>query len=252
MNLSWIPNGLSLGNLFLGFLSIIASAKGSATGDHSYFIYSTIFILIAGLFDVLDGRIARKINRPNPIGKELDSFADLITFGLAPGFMFFVMLYGKEPLYPSPVHYIIGAFIAFLFPLFTSLRLAMFNIAEPSNYFTGIPSTVAGCSIALILSFDLLPVPLIPYLSNFKIYFPWWAIVILFIFYSVLMVSKFRFPKLPSKLASWAKGNDRLRNVLGILTIIVIVLLFKFFLLITTIFYTLKPIITYRKKIPAP
>ncbi len=257
MKLSWIPNSLSLGNLFLGFISIILSSIASSSPTHyGLYKYSTICILVAAVLDVLDGRIARKINQNNPMGKELDSLADLITFGLAPGFMFFTMLFGPHPYYQdSPFSsfpmsgYVIGGIIAFIFPLTGALRLAKFNVTESKGFFIGIPSPIAGGTCAIILSFSDLPVlfdsiisiPHIPLL-------PWWGALTIFVFYSVLMISKFIFPKTPPTFMDFSKSNTIYKNLLSGLFLAALIVFFKYFLLVYTVYYTFVPIFTFKRK----
>lgn len=244
MDLTWIPNSLSLGNLFFGFLSIIYSYRAVTQQDPEFYVSATFFILIATILDIFDGRAARKINRPNPIGKELDSLADLVTFGLAPGVMFYTMLFSEHPLYPSPIQDFktLGAFISFLFPFFGAVRLAKFNIAESRNYFIGIPSPIAGGSCVLILTFDQIP-NLIN--INFNFSFHWIFPLIIFVFFAVLMNSKFVYPKSPPNFMNFSKKNSLLRNALSVVFLVCLVLFFKFFLMLYTLFYSLKPIFTY-------
>ncbi|MDH4128544.1 MAG: CDP-alcohol phosphatidyltransferase family protein [Spirochaetota bacterium] len=245
MNLSWIPNSLSLGNLFLGFISILLSSQEK-------FIYATILILAAGLFDVFDGKLARKINQPNPIGKELDSLADLVTFGLSPGFMFFYMYHTSLNIELGVmVSNVIFGLIAFLFPLFGALRLAKFNVTESRNFFTGVPSTIAGCSLALILVFGEIPI-LLDILNPPSILplerLPWWSATLIFVFYAILMKSRFEFPKNPPNFMNFSRNNSFARNMLSAFFLLSLIVFFKFFLILSTLFYTLKPIFTYKRK----
>ncbi len=250
MNLKWVPNSLSLGNLFLGFLSIIFSSMGSYKGK-GYFVYATIFILIASVFDVLDGRIARKMNHHSPLGKDLDSLADLVSFGLAPGIMFFMMFFGEKPLYSFPLEYnpvlntIVGVLISFLFPLFGALRLAKFNVTEYKGFFMGLPSPIAGGSCALLLVFNYLP-----NIIEIPVKLPehWLFSTIIFVFFAFLMISKFVFPKKSPSFMNFSKDFPLTKNLLSLVFLITLIIFFKFFLLISTIYYTFKPIILFQRK----
>ncbi|GMT49338.1 MAG: hypothetical protein IEMM0008_0877 [bacterium] len=255
MKLSWIPNSLSLGNLFFGFISIILSSIASSN-HHELYKYSVICILIAAVLDIFDGRIARKLNQTNPMGKELDSLADLITFGLAPGFMFFTMFFGPYPYYQdSPFNsfstsvYLIGGIISFIFPLTGALRLAKFNVTESKGFFIGIPSPIAGATCAIILTFNDLPT-----LFDYMIFktdipkLPWWLALAIFIFYAALMVSKFIFPKNSPNFMDFSKSNSIYKNLLSGLFLLALILFFKYFLLIYTIYYTFVPIFTFKRK----
>ena len=122
-----IPNFITCLNLFSGCVAIYFAFKGN---------YQTAFIaiLIAGLFDFLDGFAARMLKAYSPMGKELDSLADVISFGMAPGAIVFSILYdsGFSPWL---------SFIAFLIPVFSGLRLAEFNIDErQTSSFLGLPT----------------------------------------------------------------------------------------------------------------
>jgi CDP-diacylglycerol--serine O-phosphatidyltransferase len=102
---------------------------------------SAIMILCAAFVDRYDGRIARRINAESILGKELDSLADLISFGAAPAILswsIFLINYG-----------IIGYIITILFPIAGAFRLARYNVSTFNNVFSGIPITIAGSLLAL-------------------------------------------------------------------------------------------------------
>jgi len=137
-----IPNIFTLGNLYCGFLSIGYAANGQ-------FKNAAVLILIGMMLDSMDGRLARMLKAESPLGKELDSLADIVTFGVAPCFLVYYTTFHH--------HGFLGLAICGLFPLFGAYRLARFNIAsekESSAYFTGVPITAAGGIIALLTLFD--------------------------------------------------------------------------------------------------
>ena len=138
-----LPNIFTSLNLFCGFYSIISSIKGDFTA-------AAWAILVAGIFDLLDGKIARATNTTSKFGVEYDSLADLISFGLAPGLM--IYLWALKPMD------ILGRtawLAAFLFLACGALRLARFNTnvgTTSSDYFTGLPiPTAAGMNAAIVL-----------------------------------------------------------------------------------------------------
>ncbi|MBS4192982.1 CDP-diacylglycerol--serine O-phosphatidyltransferase [Bacillus sp. FJAT-49705] len=141
-----IPNMLTLGNLYCGFLSIGFAANGQ-------FNNAAILILIGMMLDSMDGRLARMLNADSQLGKELDSLADIVTFGVAPSFLIFYTYFYQFGM--------IGFFIAGLFPLFGAFRLARFNISSTKssmNYFVGVPITAAGGILAILTLFgDKIP-----------------------------------------------------------------------------------------------
>lgn len=137
MSRAFIPNLLTFLNLTLGIMSIIVGVQGD-------FITSGLFILAAGLVDRYDGRIARILNAESPLGKELDSLSDMVSFGVAPAiltyFMFDLRSLG-----------ILGLLPIFLFPVAGAYRLARYNASTFNGVFMGLPITIAGCAHALLL-----------------------------------------------------------------------------------------------------
>jgi CDP-diacylglycerol---serine O-phosphatidyltransferase len=136
-----IPNLFTLGNLYCGFLSIGYVAAGETRN-------AAILILIGMMLDSLDGRVARMLNVQSPLGMQLDSLADVVTFGAAPSFLVYSTVFGGTGY--------TGLFIVGLFPLFGAYRLARFNITPSSTsmkYFTGVPITAAGGIVALMTLF---------------------------------------------------------------------------------------------------
>ncbi|WP_041965375.1 CDP-diacylglycerol--serine O-phosphatidyltransferase [Mesobacillus selenatarsenatis] len=163
-----IPNMFTLGNLYCGFLSIGFAANGQ-------FNNAAILILIGMMLDSMDGRLARMLKADTQLGKELDSLADIVTFGVAPSFLVYYTYFYQFGLW--------GLMVAGLFPLFGAYRLARFNISTDKsslNYFIGVPITAAGGIMAILTLFgDLIP-----------------NIVTTFVFtaLSFLMVSRIRIP----------------------------------------------------------
>jgi CDP-diacylglycerol--serine O-phosphatidyltransferase len=138
-----LPNIFTSLNLFCGFYSIVSSINGNYTA-------AAWSILIAGIFDLMDGKIARATNTTSKFGVEYDSLSDLISFGLAPGLM--IYLWALKPMD------ILGRtawLAAFLFLACGALRLARFNThagTASSEYFTGLPiPSAAGMNAAIVL-----------------------------------------------------------------------------------------------------
>ncbi|AKA67721.1 CDP-diacylglycerol--serine O-phosphatidyltransferase [Clostridium scatologenes] len=132
-----IPNLLTLTNLSLGIISIVE------TFNNNYF-YAAILIILAAIIDRYDGRIARFLNVSNNLGKELDSLADLVSFGVAPALLIFVKYYFFNLEYMG----IIGIIIPLLYTISGCYRLAKYNLSEFDGVFTGIPITISGTFIA--------------------------------------------------------------------------------------------------------
>ena len=158
--LKHIPNLLTLGNLFCGLLAILF-----AVGGHLNMAGG--FILLGAFLDFFDGMLARLLHVSGELGKQLDSLADLITFGVAPAFMVFQLFFWIEdqsffdPLsdWPKLSAYSQNywAYTAWLIPLFSALRLAKFNIdTRQSDGFIGLPTpanAVFFISIPIMIHF---------------------------------------------------------------------------------------------------
>ena len=167
-----LPSLFTAGNIAAGFYAIMQSVQGSAA-EPEYYNRAALAIGFAVLFDGLDGRIARMTNTSSDFGKELDSLADVITFGVAPSVLAYI--WGFRMLALSPYHQLrerivhIGVFVCFLFLICGASRLARFNISvnpQPRNpgrpgskYFVGMPIPAgAGVIAAVIHFFDGSPI----------------------------------------------------------------------------------------------
>ena len=131
-----LPNLFTTMNIFCGFYAVIAAVNGAINA-------AAIAILVAAIFDALDGKIARATHTTSRFGVEYDSLADLISFGLAPGLM--IYLWALKPLGR------LGWLAAFLFMVCGALRLARFNTqvdSVKSDYFVGLPIPAAAGMLA--------------------------------------------------------------------------------------------------------
>jgi len=131
-----IPNICTAANMLLG---VTAIAK---VLDHNYHL-SVILILLAAFTDRIDGILARHCNAVSAFGKEFDSLADLISFGVAPAVLLYSSMSNKWNL---------AGLVCFgVFTLCGGLRLARFNISSNPYFFQGVPITVAGSILAIII-----------------------------------------------------------------------------------------------------
>ncbi|OGQ00271.1 MAG: CDP-diacylglycerol--serine O-phosphatidyltransferase [Deltaproteobacteria bacterium RBG_19FT_COMBO_46_12] len=134
-----LPNLFTTGNLFCGFWAIISVFQEK-------FFYAAAAILLACVFDILDGKVARLSGATSKFGVQYDSLADLVSFGIAPALLAFswaLRPYGK-----------FGWLAAFLFVVCGALRLARFNVQSSSGeakYFKGLPIPAAASTIALTI-----------------------------------------------------------------------------------------------------
>lgn len=134
-----IPNAVTCCNLLMGCVATLYAFQG-------LYALAFLFILIGGVFDFLDGLTARALHVSSPIGKELDSLADDITFGLAPAAMVYTLLVNCVNAHPSlsdsaPFVMRLLPFVSFLLAAFSALRLAKFNLDErQTTSFIGLPT----------------------------------------------------------------------------------------------------------------
>lgn len=200
MNLAWIPNSLTMGNLLLGFISVVIASQGTS---QSYFI-AGLLILGAALLDGMDGPVARALKVAGPMGKELDSLADCVAFGFAPGYLAYKAYLSGVIVPVLGMHVDFGILIAAIFPICAAYRLARFNITPATDSFTGLPAPGAGIIVALV------PVCF----SNIEI--PRLAFALFFAVIAMLMVSTVKYSKPQSYL---------FKNIYGIKLVIFIIVL---------------------------
>jgi CDP-diacylglycerol---serine O-phosphatidyltransferase len=193
-----LPSLFTSGNIAAGYFAITQSLQGSVQ-EPRHFDYAALAIGFAIPFDAIDGRIARMTKTTSEFGKELDSLADVITFGVAPSLLAFTWGFQTLPTAMDPAlrQRIVewGAFVCFLFLLCGAGRLARFNISvtpvasnpgRPGRkYFVGMPIPAAAGVIAAVVHFFLgTPVP------NWRVAIMWMLLVLLI---GLLMVSTWRF-----------------------------------------------------------
>jgi len=157
--IKFLPNLFTLGNAFMGFLGLVFIAR-------EQMIWAIYCVVIALVLDFLDGFVARLVGASSELGRELDSLADLITFGALPGFIVFQMIsithgYYFIPIKEWPVSEIMLCSIAGVIPMAAALRLAKFNlITEKHDHFLGMPVPamtmfVIGIPVVLELNYHL-------------------------------------------------------------------------------------------------
>lgn len=132
--MKFLPNTLTCCNLICGCI-----ATGAAFHDH--FAWALLFIVIGAVFDFFDGMTARLVGFVSPIGKELDSLADVVTFGVAPAAMVFALFrYVQYPGWLAPLRDVMP-YTAFIMAAFSALRLAKFNTdTRQTSSFIGLPT----------------------------------------------------------------------------------------------------------------
>jgi len=154
-----IPNFFTCLNLFSGCIAVVMISRGDR--EHfKYLEYASVLVFAAAFFDFCDGMAARVLNVHSAMGKELDSLADVVTFGLVPGAVMYRLLEMSDPamISISENFHRVFQFFPFIITIFSALRLANFNVdTRQSESFIGVPTpanTLLVVSLPLILMHD--------------------------------------------------------------------------------------------------
>lgn len=147
-----LPNILTLSNLFLGCMAIVAIFNAKLE-------WAGFYVFLALIADFLDGFSARAFKAYSELGKQLDSLADMVSFGVVPGMILFTLFYmGVSSSDINEELLLTGQYFMFIVTLFSALRLAKFNIdPRQTTYFIGLPTpanTLMIISLPFILSHD--------------------------------------------------------------------------------------------------
>lgn len=242
-----VPSAFTAGNIGMGFFSVMESLRGfqvlgqanpELAGGH--FNKAAIAIGFALLFDMLDGRIARLTKTTTEIGVQLDSIADVVTFGLAPAVLAYVWGYGSTLAEGTDLHRF-AFFLSFMYLICGAFRLARFNVqasrprvlAEGTikvdkKSFVGLPIPVAGGLIAALVHFS--PLPLIYFgAERGRIYSV--LLMVLVGFLSFLMVSTLRF----SSFKTVGTRSGSMRPIIFALAVLVLIILFSRYVLLAIV-----------------
>lgn len=203
-----IPNTITCLNLFSGCVGIVFAFQGELE-------WASYSILIGAIFDFLDGMVARLLKAYSDIGKELDSLADVVSFGFLPSAIIYQLFLQSSHSYPSWINY-----SAFLIAIFSALRLAKFNIdTRQSENFIGVPTPA---NAMLIASF--------PFIIEQRIFISAWLENPLFLAafslgMGLLLVSEIRLMSL--KFKGMDLKENSLRYIL-VFSSLILLLIFKF------------------------
>lgn len=201
-----LPDLFTLANLLFGCIGIQLVLKGEP-------VLACYTILISGIFDFFDGMVARALKVNNPHGKDLDSLADVVSFGVLPGFLAMSLITGAEEFYYGKI-WLIGfetpqgltylSYIAFLIPVLSAYRLAKFNHdTRQTDSFIGLPTpanAIFWCGLVVGIDSGI-----------------WWliatpaVIVFLSVFFSFLLLAPLPMFSFKMKNLSWTE--NRLRYV---------------------------------------
>lgn len=220
-----IPNFITCLNLLCGCFGVVAFYDSLL-----FFAFPSFMILMACIFDFIDGFAARLLKVSSPIGKELDSLADMVSFGLLPGLIIFRMIEspisipGWNPViffpdFPQDLRDYLKYF-AFLIPVFSALRLAKFNVDErQSTSFIGVPTpanAILIASIPLIAIYSKTP-------ENLSFIFHPYFLVFSCVLLSYLLVAEIPLFALKFKDFTWQ--NNKIRYIFIIFSVVLLLIL---------------------------
>ncbi|MFL6530203.1 MAG: CDP-diacylglycerol--serine O-phosphatidyltransferase [Chthoniobacterales bacterium] len=229
-----LPNLMTAGNLFCGFAAVLRIYDGAQDIDFTIaaqkFHDAIWFILAACIFDLLDGRLARLGGHDSPFGREFDSLADIVSFGMAPALLVYQIVLGE--------FHNLGWMVAFVYLACGALRLARFNTIaamndangnghKPDKNFTGFPIPAAAGVIASITLFMLWLNEGQRSLGSYR-----YALPPLMLFLSFMMFSKFRYPSF--KAVNWRTTQSAPRFVF---VIAILALTVKFWQWMTAVIF---------------
>ncbi|HLG05263.1 MAG TPA: CDP-diacylglycerol--serine O-phosphatidyltransferase [Gemmatimonadales bacterium] len=192
-----IPSAFTLGNLFLGFWSIISAFNGN-------FRLAGWLIFLAAVLDSLDGRVARRMGTGSRFGAELDSLVDMVSFGVAPALLIYFLEFSTAGRF--------GWIVCFIFVVAAALRLARFNVLAhgrpASRSFIGLPSPAAGTTLATFHAFSQTG-----WYGQFQanVDLSHQGLVFLLLLLAALMVSRVEYPR------GWPVHTRSVTGVLGLL-----------------------------------
>lgn len=218
-----IPNAITCGNLFCGCLAILAAFDGNL-------VWAAYLVGIAAILDFFDGFVARLLKVGGEMGKQLDSLADMVTFGVVPGIVMFFMMHKAMR---SFVNYTSSGMaynsisgnwllLAFIITIFSALRLAKFNIdTRQSDSFIGVPTpanTILICSIPLINQFQPTVFGFDIYLITGNLYF----LIGLTLLMSYLLIAEL--PLFAMKFKNFGWPDNKIRYSFLIISVILLIL----------------------------
>ena len=213
-----LPSMVTLLSIACGFGSIVISVDNAHIGDPQGYRMAAILLVLAGVFDAVDGFVARATGTSSQFGVQLDSIADVMNFGCAPGLLLYCWGFANlGPDYPTLLR--AGGLAAFVFVACGALRLARFNVSvgrTDPRYFVGMPITAgAACVAAVVVAW---PDPLVTLTQRMML-------IGLLLGVGTLMVSTVRFPSSKQKI------NAKTIVVMVVMLALLAVLRERFFVL---------------------
>jgi CDP-diacylglycerol---serine O-phosphatidyltransferase len=193
-----MPSGFTIANLFFGVWAIVSASRNE-------FDRAGLYIVLGGVCDALDGRVARATRTGSRFGEELDSLVDAITFGLAPAMIMYFAVLNREGT---------DWVWAFGFVACAVIRLARFNVEQAGRaktHFYGLPSPAAGMTLATYYWFSQTPL----YNQSILVDLPWQQTLrYVMLLLGMLMISNVQYPAVPTI------GFRSIRSILGTLVVV--------------------------------
>lgn len=216
-----LPSSITMASIFCGFSSVVMSINAAGATPERYFLWAAGLLVLAGVFDGLDGRVARATNTATEFGVKLDSLADVVSFGMAPAILAYRYGFFQLGIHDSNLR-AVGWAACFVFTACGALRLARFNVqvgSVDSRFFVGLPIPAGAACIAAVIIWH--PTPPAAAAQAY-----WFAAELFLV--GLLMVSTLRFPSFKKRTT-----NPRTAMVtsLGIVLVFALAILFqqKFF-----------------------
>lgn len=227
----YIPNTITLLNLLSGCLAIIFSFnQGVRIGALMGYQWVFVFIAAAAVFDFWDGAAARLLHKKSPLGKELDSLSDLVSFGLAPALLLYNIMQDIDHRFSWI------PFLVLFIPMMGALRLAIFNIDDSqATSFRGLP----------IPANAIFWIGFAGWIHSYKCYPSDWVIITLVILISLAMVS--RIPMFSLKFKDFSIRNNLRRYVILLAAVVFLAIYGIAGLAWTIILYMLISILSRRR-----
>jgi len=252
-----IPNLFTLLNLFFGCLAVILILQNGITvlpnSDGSQYIgmpekteLASLFIGLAALVDFLDGLVARLFKATSPMGKELDSLADVVSFGVAPGMILYQLLRMSFASQADGLDVSVGWLLpAMLIPCAAAYRLARFNIDDSQQYgFKGVPTPAAGLLIASL--------PLISWYPNNSMVegalANKWVLYVLIVLVAYLMISNL--PLMALKFKDYSLKGNLPKLILVLLAVVAVIFLRWLAVPVIFILYIMISLLAAKKNYP--
>lgn len=148
-----LPSSITMASVFCGFSSVVMSINAAGATPERYFLWAAGLLVLAGVFDGLDGRVARATNTATEFGVQLDSLADVVSFGMAPAILAYRYAFFQLGIHDSNIR-AAGWAACFVFTACGALRLARFNVqvgAVDSRYFVGLPIPAGAACVASVI-----------------------------------------------------------------------------------------------------